>query len=385
MVSSNLRYEIGPIRPPSEAYSLLVRFTRFCPWNKCEFCSLYKGRKFERRSLAEIKADIDAIKAIRDEIEALSRQRGESGKLSRNLVQEICSSPAFNDCFRSVAIWIYFGGAHVFIQDANSLVLKPHDLIEAIGYLRETFPSVDRITSYGRSQTVSQLWSVENLRRLKDSGLTRLHLGLETGDDLLLKYMAKGVTKAQHIVAGQRIREAGIELSEYVILGLGGERWWRQHALESADALNQINPDFIRLRTFTAMQGMPLYSKIESGDFVRLHDDGIVREIRLFIERLNGIASYVISDHMLNLLEEVEGRLPQDKQKILGVIDRYFALAPEERLVYRMGRKAGIYRSTGDLNEAGSYGRIRNAIREMERREPGSVERELTAMTERDM
>jgi hypothetical protein len=105
--------------------------------------------------------------------------------------------------------------------------------------------------------------------------------------------------------------------------------------------------------------------------------------LRLFVEQLSGITSYVISDHMLNLLEEVEGRLPADKNKILSVIDRYLALSPEQRLVYRMGRKAGIYRSTDDLNEAQSYGRLRNTIHEMERREPGSVERELAAMTER--
>src|SRR5271157_4195344 len=143
---SSLRFEIGPIRPPSEAYSLLVRFTRNCPWNKCEFCYLYKGSKFERRTVLAIKEDIDTIKAIHDEIIAASLQMGEQGKLSRDLIQGIFSDPHYDDFYRCVAAWMYFGARHVFIQDANSLVMKVDDLVEAIEYLKQTFPSVDRIT-----------------------------------------------------------------------------------------------------------------------------------------------------------------------------------------------------------------------------------------------
>ena len=377
-----LRYEIGPIRPPSEAYSLLVRFTRNCPWNKCEFCHLYKGTKFERRPLADIKKDIDAIKAIQGRIVALSWQRGAGGKLSQGLTEEIFANPRYNDFLKSIAVWMHFGARNVFIQDANSLVMKKDDFVEALQYLRQAFPTIDRITCYARSQTIAQLYTVDDLRRLKEAGLTRLHLGLETGSDFLLRYMRKGTVKEQHIIAGRRIKESGVELSEYVIAGLGGKKWWREHALETADALNRIDPDFIRIRTLKVTKGMLLHQKVESGAFVMEHDEEILAELRLLIEHLEGVGSFVKSDHILNLLEEVEGKLPEDKKKILSVIDRYLALNEEQRLVYRMGRRAGIYRSTDDLSDVVTYARIERAIREMEEKGPGSVERHLSLLLE---
>jgi radical SAM superfamily enzyme YgiQ (UPF0313 family) len=382
-MQNGLRYEIGPIRPPSEAYSLLVRFTRNCPWNKCEFCHLYKGAKFERRSVAEITADIDMIKMIGDRVMELARSRGEGGRLSRVLIEEVFSDPCYDDFFRSVAAWMYSGGKHVFIQDANSLVMKVDDLVETLNYLRQSLPSIERVTSYARSQTIAQLLSVDDLKRLRKAGLTRLHLGLESGSDFLLKFVRKGVTKEQHIVAGRRVKEAGMELSEYVMPGLGGKKWWREHALETADALNRIDPDFIRLRPLKIVRGMLLYRKVESGDFLLLDDEELLREERLFIEHLEGIESRIKSDHIMNLLEELDGRLPEDKEKILSVIDRYFELGPEERLVYRMGRRVGIYRSTDDLKDAAAFRRLKRTIEEMEERKPGSVERRLSFLLDR--
>ena len=277
---------------------------------------------------------------------------------------------------------MYFGAKNVFIQDANSLVMKADDLITALQYLKKTFPTIDRITSYARSQTLAQLWSVEDLKRLKEAGLTRLHLGMETGSDFLLKYMRKGVTKEQHIAAGRMIKEAGIELSEYVVPGLGGRKWWREHAIETADALNKINPDFIRFRTLKVLKDMLLYKKMESGDFLLAHDEEILKELRLLIEHLDGITTQVKSDHVLNLLEEIDGKLPEDKQKMLDVIDRYFALTDEQRLVYRMGRRAGMYRSLDDLNDEVTFARLRKAIREIEEKEPGSIEKQLSLLLE---
>jgi radical SAM superfamily enzyme YgiQ (UPF0313 family) len=273
---------------------------------------------------------------------------------------------------------MYFGEKNVFIQDANSLVMKADDLVEALNYLRQAFPTIDRITSYGRSQTIAQLFSVDDLKRLKDAGLTRLHLGLESGSDFLLKFMRKGATKEQHIIAGRRVKEAGIELSEYVMPGLGGKSWRQEHALETADALNKIDPDFIRLRPLKIVKGMLLYSKVESGDFMMEDDEELLREERLFIEHLEDVESWVKSDHIMNLLEEVDGRLPGDKGKILSVIDRYFELSPEERLVYRMGRRTGIYRGVDDLKDEVAFRRLKKMIDEMEKREPGSVERRLS-------
>jgi radical SAM superfamily enzyme YgiQ (UPF0313 family) len=313
---------------------------------------------------------------------ALSFEQGHAGKITEGLVEHIFSDHAYNECFRSVAVWMYFGAKHVFIQDANSLVMKKDDLVEVIQYLKDTFPTIDRITSYARSQTLAQLWSVEDLKQLRQAGLTRLHLGMETGSDFLLKYMRKGVTKEQHIVAGTRIKEAGIELSEYVVPGLGGRKWSREHALETADALNKINPDFIRFRTLKVLKDMLLYKKLESGEFVLSHDEEILKEIRLLIQHLDSITSYVKSDHVLNLLEEIDGKLPEDKQKMLDVIDRYFALTDEQKLVYRMGRRAGMYRGLDDLSDELAYARLRKAIREMEEKEPGSVEKQLSLLLE---
>ncbi len=127
---------------------------------------------------------------------------------------------------------------------------------------------------------------------------------------------------------------------------------------------------------------MLLYRKVESGEFLIEHDEEILAELRLLIEHLEGIGSVVKSDHILNLLEEVEGRLPEDKERILSVIDRYFALNEQQRLVYRMGRRAGIYRSTDDLSDVVTYGRVERAIREMEGKGPGSVEQHLSLLLE---
>jgi hypothetical protein len=168
-----------------------------------------------------------------------------------------------------------------------------------------------------------------------------------------------------------------------VILGLGGKKWWQEHARETADALNSINPDFIRFRTLKVTRDMILYPKLESGDFLLEEDEEILVELRLLISRLEGITSFVKSDHIMNLLEEVEGRLPEDKQAMLRVIDRYFELSPEQRLVYRMGRRAGLYRGIDDLADKAAYGRIREAIHQMEEKEPGSVEKYLSLLLER--
>ena len=382
MSSRSLRYEIGPIRPPNEAYSLLVRFTRNCSWNKCAFCQLYKGKRFEKRTIEEIRSDIDTIKAIHDDIKGLSVKKGFSGRITDSLVEGIFDSHIINESYKSVAVWMYFGCKNVFIQDANSLAMKPEVMMEALRYLRETFPSIDRVTSYARSRTIAKGVKAENLRKMKEAGLTRLHVGLESGNDALLKYMNKGVTREEHILCGKKVKEAGIELSEYVVLGMGGKKWWREHAIDTAAALNAIDPDFIRFRTLKLLRTMPLYEKMESGDFLLPDEEDILREERLLIENLEGITSYVKSDHILNLLEEIDGRMPSDKKKFLGTIDRYFGLAQEERLVYRFGRRSGIYRSLDDLRDELTFYRIKKSIREMEAKEPGSVEKTISLLLE---
>jgi radical SAM superfamily enzyme YgiQ (UPF0313 family) len=381
-MGDTLRYEIGPIRPPSEAYSLLVRFTRNCPWNKCEFCHNYKGKKFEKRRLDEIKRDIDTIKAIGNDVMTLSMERGFEGKIAEGLVDYIFAAEGYNDCYKSVVTWLYFGGKNVFIQDANSLAMSPGDFVEALTYLTEKFPSIDRVTSYARARTIAKRLTVEDLAAMKRAGLTRLHVGLETGSNLLLKEMNKGATKEEQISCGKKVREAGIELSEYVVLGLGGKEHWREHALETADVLNRINPDFIRFRTLKVLKDMPLYDRAMRGEFRVPGDEEILIEERLLIENLEGITSQVKSDHILNLLEDVEGTLPRDKDHMIAIIDRFLSMDKEQKLVYRFGRRAGMYRCLDDLHDELSYYRIKKAIREMEQKEPGSVEKTLSLLLE---
>ncbi|HEY3275674.1 MAG TPA: radical SAM protein [Syntrophorhabdaceae bacterium] len=381
-MGDTLRYEIGPIRPPNEAYSLLVRFTRNCPWNQCDFCHTYKGRKFEKRKLSDIKRDIDTIKAIEDDVHALSMSSGFEGRITEDLVDHIFGDPGRNDCYKSVVAWLYFGGKNVFIQDANSLAMKPEIFIEALAYLKENFPSINRVTSYARARTIAKRLTVEDLKAMKAAGLTRLHIGLETGSNALLKQMNKGATKEEHVTCGKKVKEAGIELSEYIILGLGGRMMWRDHARQTADALNKINPDFIRIRTLKILKDMPLYDKVAKGEFHIPQDEEILLEERFLLESLEGITSEIKSDHILNLLEDVEGKLPEDKERMIAVIDRFLAMPAEQKLVYRFGRRAGMYRSLDDLKDELSYYRIKKAIREMEEKEPGSVEKTLSLLLE---
>jgi radical SAM superfamily enzyme YgiQ (UPF0313 family) len=368
-------FEQGPIRPPSEAKSLLIRVTRNCPWNRCEFCNIYKGKTFERRSVKEVKEDIRKAREIYDEIRGLSWRLGFGGEVNDAVLQVLWgNSSRYGDSHRSIAAWMYFGAERAFLQDANSLILKTEDLVEILRYLKETFPTISRITSYARSSTLRRK-SVEELVALRKAGLSRIHVGMETGFDELLRYMKKGVTAEGHVEAGRKVVEAGISLSEYILLGLGGKRWWREHALESAKVINQINPHFIRMRTLTIRRGMPLNEKLMSGDFELQSEEEIVREERLFIEHLEGISSYLISDHILNLLEEVEGRLPQDKAKMLAVIDEYLALPDRERLLYNLGRRGQVYRSVRDLADMGLRRRVEAALDRLIAEHPHDLDR----------
>ncbi|MFO8101997.1 MAG: radical SAM protein [Dehalococcoidia bacterium] len=354
MISRELSFfEMGPIRPPSEGsdHSLLIRATRNCPWNKCAFCRTYRGKKFEYRSAEEVKGDIDAARAISDELKAVSWKMGLGGRMSGALIraimqndpelydQEIAGSEAVArvQSMINVANWIASGARTVFLQDANSLIMRTPDLLEVLTHLKETFPSIERITSYARSHTAARK-SVEELKQLHRAGLSRLHIGMESGCDEVLEFIRKGVTAAEHIAAGQKVTEAGIELSEYVIPGLGGRRLSEKHAVDTAHVLNQINADFIRLRSLILREGTDLYRMYEAGEFDPPSEDEIIDELRLFIDHLD-CSSYLVSDHMANLLQEIEGHLPQAKDSLLGIIDEYRSMPLEERLELQLKRR----------------------------------------------
>ncbi|MBN1883869.1 MAG: radical SAM protein [Deltaproteobacteria bacterium] len=350
ITSTGVGFEQGPIRPPSEAASLLIRLNRNCPWNKCTFCPVYKGTRFSLREVDDIIDDIDVMARMADAVRSLSWKLGFGGEVNRRVAEKVFSGALGNsEQVKYIAYWLYHGGAHAFLQDANSLVMKPADIIRVLEHVKKAFPHIERITTYARAATAAKL-SLDELQDMRNAGLTRVHIGLESGSDEVLKLVRKGATQKQQIEGGRKVVEAGLELSEYIMPGLGGKRLTTEHARETALCLSAVNPHFIRIRSFHAHRIMPIYEDVLSGDFELLTDDEVVSEIRRIIEGLEGIESYIASDHILNLLEEVEGQLPGDTEAILGIIDRYLGMDDDDRLLFRIGRRAGFLRRTGDLD-----------------------------------
>ena len=256
--------------------------------------------------------------------------------------------PEERQAFNAAYHWMAFGMKSIFIQDANSLIMKPSDLIEILNHLNNCFPWTERITSYARSHTVARI-SDSDLSAIRSAGLNRIHIGLESGSDKVLELVKKGVSKETQIKAGQKAKKAGFELSEYVMPGLGGAGLSREHAIETADALNKINPDFIRLRTLAIPENIGLFTEYKAGRFEKCTDLMMAKEILLFIENLNGITSMIKSDHILNLFEDVEGTLPQDKEKILNVLRTFLDMPPKNQITYQIGRRLGIFSRLSDM------------------------------------
>lgn len=340
-------FEQGPIRPPSEARSLLIRVTRNCPWNRCTFCPVYKGARFSLRPVAHVKQDIDAVHGYVSQLKDLAAK---TGYLDRIDIQRLTGGKDSGDlqALNAAVNWMAGGMESVFIQDANSLIIKPTDLIDILQHLKHRFPWVKRITSYARSHTIARI-SDAHMAAIGDAGLNRIHIGLESGADVVLKQVKKGSTKAMHISAGRKVKRAGIELSEYVMPGLGGRKWSTRHATETADALNQIDPDFIRLRSLAIPNQLELFDEWEAGRFEKCTDAMVAEEILLFIDRLDGITSTVASDHILNLFEEVEGRLPDDKDRMMAPLRAFLDLPTEEQALYQVGRRMGVFSRLSDL------------------------------------
>ncbi len=357
-----MNFEQGPIRPPSEAESLLVRLTRNCPWNKCLFCPVFKGGKFSWRTVEEIKNDILAMKEAEEKVMMFALSMG-GEEVTREVLQLVYEQ---EPDLLQIAFWLFRGGKNVFLQDADCMVVPPDELAEVIYFIKEQFPSVERVTTYGRSKTISRR-NVEQLRMLKEAGLSRVHTGLETGYDFLLDFICKGVTAEEHIQAGLMVKEAGLSLCEYILMGIGGRRYWREHALDTAMVLSAIDPHFIRVRTLVARKGSLLIKHIENGDFQIQNDDGLALEERLLLQNLEGTGN-IVSDHILNLLEEVQGRLPDDMEKIIGVVNSYLALPPEERANFSLGRRLGLYRGLGDMKDPGLYQQVEGVKMSLKKR-----------------
>ncbi len=272
-----MHYE-GPIyRPPSEADSLLVQATVGCPHNKCTFCMVYKkGPRFRVRSVESIEADLR-----------------EAGSVYGNTVKTL------------------------FFPAGNTIIMPTEDLVRICSFGRHVFPELQRITVYGSSQYIYKK-GLEKLRRLKSAGLSRIHVGLESGDDEVLRRIKKGTDAAEQIRAGLWVRKAGIELSVYVILGIGGRERTRQHAENTARVLNRLNPDFIRVRTFLPKMNTLMLHQIKKGDFKLLSPHEVLRELACILENLD-VNSKIRSDHYTNYLD-VSGDMPADRSQMLKTI-----------------------------------------------------------------
>lgn len=347
-----MNFEQGPIRPPSEAESLFVRLTRNCPWNKCLFCNIYKNEKFSRRTVEEIKNDVLALKEAEEKVLTYAHSLGED-EVTREVLQMVYD---YAPDLLQIAFWLFRGGKNVFLQDADCMIMPPEQLTEVIYFIKEQFPSVKRITTYGRTKSICK-YSVEQLKMLKEAGLSRIHSGMESGYDPLLKFMRKGVTAEEHIQAGLMVKEAGISLCEYILLGLGGKQYWREHAMDTAIVLSSIDPHFVRIRTLAARRGGLLQAYIESGEFQVQNDDGLAMEERLLLQNFDG-TGFIVSDHILNLLEEVQGQLPNDMEKIIGVVNSYLSLPGDERANFSLGRRLGLYRFLKDRNDPGLFHQV---------------------------
>jgi len=326
-------FELGPIRPVDEADSLLVRTTRGCPWNKCEFCVNYKDMRFSRRSVVDIKKDIVAA-------------------------AEYYGSHPFQSCF---------------LQDGDSFIMKTEELLEILDFLKQHFPSLKKVSSYGRSQTMIRK-SPHEIKAICDAGLNLLYCGMESGSDAVLKTIKKGVTAADHINAAKMARQAGMEISEFIILGLGGRERWQEHATETARVLNQINPDFIRVLTIGVKQGSGLEKQMRTGKFELQTEKNLIEEQRLLIESLDGVTSYYVNHHGVDLLMEARGQLPEDKPKLLAIMDRYLGLPEEERLNYTLGKRLGYYRHMDDMQDEKRKMFVQGKLREILDAYPGQFD-----------
>jgi len=329
-------FEIGPIRPPSEAESLLLRITRNCPWNKCRFCKLFRDHKFSVRSVDEIKADIDQVASYRDDI--MNGIPENLYELPEDVMQR----------YLYVMSWMSNGGESVFLQDANTVVLAYDKLREILVYLREKLPCIKRVTSYGRVDSLDRL-SLEQLTGLREAGLDRIHSGYESGSDKVLSLINKGHTKAQEIEAGLKVKASGIELSVYFMPGAGGRVLSGENALETADVVSKVDPDFVRIRTFVAYNGTELLEDIKAGRLIECTDMEKVLELKQMIASIDGADGYLYSDHIINLLEDVNGKMTTDRDKMLSVFDAFEGLDPVEQRRYQLARRLGMVRSVSQL------------------------------------
>lgn len=302
--------EQGILRPPSEKRSLLLRIVRGCPWNRCAFCPAFKEEKFSLRSLDEILEDIEKFAAAGN------------------------------------------ADTSVFLQDGDALVMPPEKLAEIIFHLKKKLPRVERVTAYSRSSTLAAR-KPEELKLLRQAGLNRIHVGVESAADEVLELMEKGVTAATQLKGCLNAREANFELCCYFMPGLGGRKFSEIHAHRAAEFIKQVQPAHVRLRTCVVIENTGLEKLWRQGLFQPLDDSATVAEIKKILQGIKDVETELVSDHRINLLLELRGRLPDDYAKLLATIEKFQNLSAEDQKLFIIGRRTGQIRIMAELDQPG--------------------------------
>ncbi len=283
MESEGMHYDGNCIRPPSEAYSILLQVTLGCSHNKCTFCGTYNDKRFT------IKDDKIILSDILFAGKYMKRQD------------------------------------RVFLMDGDALIIPQKRLMWILDRIREHLPWVKRVGAYGNAKGIN-MKTPEDLKALHDNGLGIIYMGVETGDDPLLKKICKGST-AQHLInMGRKVREAGIKLSVTVLLGIAGNdpKLSLQHARATGDVLSAMDPNFVGALTVMVIPGTPLYDEYKRGEFQLLNEKETLVELREMIANTHLSRGMFFSNHASNYLP-IKARLPKGKEAALAQIDSALA------------------------------------------------------------
>ena len=287
------------LRPPSEHASYYLPLTSGCSNNTCAFCA-YSFTRLGIRDLEEVKLEIDAMSLY------MNHHVGVQGQ--PDIVYLILRR---------------WDGRKVFLQDGDALVYPYARLVEALQYLNQKFPNLERIASYATPQDILRR-SVDELKALKELKLGILYMGVESGDDEVLARIKKGATHKEMVEAAHKVKDAGILLSVTVILGLGGVKGSKRHAEESARILTAMDPDYAGALTLTLIPGTPLYRVWETGDFELITPFDSLQELRYMVENASFSNCFFSSMHASNYFA-IRGTLPDDKLKMLKQLDNILA------------------------------------------------------------
>lgn len=326
-------FEQGPIRPPAEAESLLIRTTRGCPWNRCHFCTLFKGMRFSIRGVDAIKKDIEAARSY-------------------------YGNAPFETCF---------------LQDGDSFAMRTQDLVTVLWALKKAFPSLTQISSYGRAQTMMRKSEAE-MREISDAGLNMLYSGIESGSGTVLDLVNKGVTQDAIIESTLRAKNAGMSIMVFVILGLGGKEFSGEHVRETAHVLNTIRPNSVRIMSLALRQHTELWKRMESNSFTMLTESEMIREQRALLEALDTVNCHYGNFHGINLLTEIDGILPGDREQLLSIIDDFLNLSPEMQNNFILGRRLGYYRKLAGFERETAFSVVQLQLDKSAKEETADLE-----------